>query len=76
MEVLPLARWRQRRMLAIRPLAELADVSPKTIHDIEAGRIAAPRYASIKRIADALAVAPEQVREFRGPLGHDDGATG
>lgn len=72
MDVLPLARWRQRRMLAIRALAELADVSPKTVHDIEAGRIAAPRFASIKRIADALTVAPEQIQEFRPALGHAD----
>lgn len=72
MDVLPLATWRQRRMLAIRALAEQADVSPKTVHDIESGRIAAPRFASIQRIADALAVAPEQIQEFRAALGHPE----
>ncbi len=74
METLSLARWRQRRMLAIRPLAELAGVAPKTIHDIEGGRVASPRFESIRRIAAALAVEPEQVQEFRSALGYDDAA--
>ncbi len=74
METLPLARWRQRRMLAIRPLADLAGVSPKTIHDIEGGRTTAPRFESVRRIAEALGVSPEQVQEFRPALGYDDDA--
>ncbi|MDP8923545.1 MAG: helix-turn-helix domain-containing protein [Chloroflexota bacterium] len=55
---------RAERLLSIRALAQAASVAPSTIYLIEAGRTI-PRASVIRRVADALAVPPRQIYEFR-----------
>ena len=55
---------RAERLLSLRELAGLADVSPSAIYLIEAGRTT-PRLAIIRRLCAALAVEPWEVAEFR-----------
>ena len=72
--MLPLARGGNGAMLAIRGVSlEWPRRVGQDGADIErAGRMAAPRFASIKRSADALAVSAEPIAESAGGLGHDD----
>jgi transcriptional regulator with XRE-family HTH domain len=53
--------------LSQRDLATKAGVAPKTIVDLELGR-QEPRLRTIRRLAEALGVAPAQVDEFRQAL--------
>ena len=58
---------RIRRLLSIRALAGRAGVVTRTVVEIEAGR-QAPRFATMRRLADALGVAPEEIDEFRAAI--------
>ena len=60
--------WRRERLLTQRELAKRAGVAPSTIYLIEAGR-SLPQLRIMIRLADALAVGPEQISEFRERLG-------
>ena len=63
----PLREVRIRRLLSIRALAAASGVATRTIVEAEAGR-QAPRLATMRRLADALGVAPEEVDEFRAAI--------
>jgi transcriptional regulator with XRE-family HTH domain len=54
---------RLRKFMTIRELAAAAQVTPRTIVDIELGRTA-PRQTTMRRIAAALNVDPAEVTEF------------
>ena len=54
---------RLRKFMTIRELAAAAQVTPRTIVDIEFGRTA-PRQTTMRRIAAAIEVDPADVTEF------------
>ncbi len=70
-EVRPLAQWRKLRMMTVRQLAESTDLSKTTINLIETGQ-RSPQFDTIKQLASALEVRPEQIREARPALGLED----
>lgn len=53
-------------MLTSRELAERAGVSPVTVWRIEAGRVRGAQVNTMRRIAEALEVSPEEIAEFSG----------
>jgi transcriptional regulator with XRE-family HTH domain len=69
-EVASLKAWRRRRLLTIRGLAATADLSTRTVREVEAGR-RAPQPGTIRALSAALEVDPEQVTEFRRVMGLD-----
>lgn len=54
---------RQTRLLSIRDLARIADVSPQTIATIESGK-RLPRPSTMVKLAGALGVEPREIDEF------------
>ena len=62
-----LRELRAARLLSVRALAEQASVSPRTIVQIEAGRLA-PRFVTMRKIATALGVEPSEVSEFAAAI--------
>ncbi len=62
---------RLERALSIDALAENAGVSNKTVVEIEAGRVR-PKMRTVRRLSNALRVAPQQVQEFAVVLGLTD----
>ncbi len=58
-----LKQWREERGITIRELAERANVATRTIVLTESGR-QVPRLVTMRRIADALAIAPLEVEGF------------
>jgi DNA-binding Xre family transcriptional regulator len=63
----PLREWRAERLLSTRDLAAKAGVSNKTINEIEHDR-GTPTFRTMRRICDALSVAPGDVTEFAKAL--------
>lgn len=59
---------RTAKLWSIRDLAEQADVSPRTVVQIEARRLA-PRFATMRKIAAALGVEPAELVEFAAAIG-------
>jgi transcriptional regulator with XRE-family HTH domain len=62
-----LREWRLDRLLGVRDLARQADVSTKTIVQVEHGR-QLPRLRTIRRLCEALNVQPAEVEEFKAAL--------
>jgi HTH-type transcriptional regulator, competence development regulator len=59
-----LRKVRDKRLLSQRELAERAGLSPTTILKLEAGRVDEPHPRTIRKLADALEVDPDElVRE-------------
>ena len=58
---------RLRRLLSQRELAKRAGVVQRTIVEAEAGR-QVPRLATMRKLSEALGVAPEEVDEFRAAI--------
>jgi transcriptional regulator with XRE-family HTH domain len=56
-----LAAIRERRMWTQARLAEEAGVSPTTVSGIESGRISRPHFGTLRKLARALGVEPEQL---------------
>ena len=56
-----LAAIRERRMWTQVRLAEEAGVSPTTVSGIESGRISRPRFGTLRKLARALGVEPEEL---------------
>lgn len=65
-----LAQLRKRRALSATELARLAGVAVSSITRIEDGQT--PRYLTIRKIADALGVRPEDIAWPGDPLGLDE----
>src|ERR687894_2068585 len=63
---------RERRMWTQARLAEEAGVSPTTVSGIESGRISRPHFGTLRKLARALGVEPEELvsggRAAPGPL--------
>ncbi len=74
-EVRPLAQWRKFRMMTVRQLAEATDLSKTTINLIETGQ-RSPQFDTIKQLASALEVRPEQIQEARPTLGLQEESDG
>ena len=55
-----LAVIRERRMWTQARLAEEAGVSPTTVSGIESGRISRPHFGTLRKLARALGVEPEE----------------
>lgn len=62
-----LREWRIERLYSIRRLAEVAELSPRTIHEAEHGR-RLPTLATIRKLCDVLDVAPGEVEEFAASM--------
>src|SRR5919199_1749857 len=60
---------REDRMWTQARLAEEAGVSPTTVSGIENGRISRPHFGTIKKLARALGVDPQELLSPRGPEG-------
>ena len=60
---------RERRMWTQGRLAEEAGVSPTTISGIESGRISRPHFGTLRKLAVALGVEPEELVSGRVPGG-------
>ncbi len=52
---------RERRMWTQARLAEEAGVSPTTVSGIESGRISRPHFGTLRKLAGALGVEPEEL---------------
>jgi DNA-binding Xre family transcriptional regulator len=74
-----LREWRTEHLLSIRELAAAAEITPKTLTDLEYGRRRAT-YGTMRRISQALGVEPHEIAEFamalasRGTLRKPDDA--
>ncbi len=62
-----LREWRTERLWSVRELASAAGVTHKTLIQLEHGR-QRPHYATMRRIAAALGVAPGDIFEFAAAL--------
>jgi transcriptional regulator with XRE-family HTH domain len=69
-----LREWRVERLLSVRQLAEVSNVTAKTIVDIEHGRRRA-HFATMRSICAALQVSPREVTEFASVLDERSKAT-
>ncbi len=56
-----LRKVRDMRLLSQRELAERAGLSPTTIHKLESGRVDEPHPRTIRKLADALEVNPDEL---------------
>jgi transcriptional regulator with XRE-family HTH domain len=56
-----LRKVRDMRLLSQRELAERAGLSPTTIHKLESGRVDEPHPRTIRKLADALEVDPDEL---------------
>jgi len=60
----PLREVRTKMLLTVRDLAARAGVAHGTVHLIETGQ-RIPHLSTIRRLSEALGVAPEEVDEFQ-----------
>ncbi len=68
-----LAQWRKAAPMSQSELAEASGVSSELIRRIEDGRRGkATRPATMRALADALGIRPDQVTEFRRTMGLDE----
>ncbi len=58
---------RERRMWTQARLADEAAVSPTTVSGIESGRISRPHFGTLRKLARALGVEPEELLSLPGP---------
>src|ERR671914_2190759 len=61
-----LAEVRERRMWTQVRLAREAGVSPTTVSGIESGRISRPHFGTLRKLAWALGVEPEELLSLPG----------
>jgi transcriptional regulator with XRE-family HTH domain len=66
-----LAVIRKRRMWTQARLADEAGVSPTTVSGIESGRISRPHFGTLRKLARALEVEPEELVSLPGSEGSD-----
>jgi len=72
---LRLRELRERRLLSQEMLSEKSGVGTTTIHRIESGATF-PRYVTIRKLAAALGVEPEELVEWEGDAPAKDPKTG
>src|ERR671911_1789061 len=66
-----LAAIRERRMWTQARLADEAGVSPTTVSGIESGRISRPHFGTLRKLALALGVEPEDLLSLPGSEGDE-----
>ncbi|MCA1688610.1 MAG: helix-turn-helix domain-containing protein, partial [Actinobacteria bacterium] len=66
---------RERRMWTQARLADEAGVSPTTVSGIERGRISRPHFGTLRKLARALGVEPEELVSVPGTEGSDAPST-
>ncbi len=59
---------RERRMWTQARLADEAGVSPTTVSGIESGRISRPHFGTLRKLARALGVEPEELVSYSGTV--------
>jgi transcriptional regulator with XRE-family HTH domain len=59
---------RERRMWTQARLADKAGVSPTTVSGIESGRISRPHFDTLRKLARALGVEPEELVSYSGAV--------
>ncbi len=62
---------RREKLISIETLSEMSGVSTKTIVETELQR-SAPKLRTIKRLSEALDVAPLEIEEFADAILEDD----
>src|ERR687890_2281247 len=62
---------RERRMWTQARLADEAGVSPTTVSGIESGRISRPHFGTLRKLARALGVEPEDFLSLPGSEGNE-----
>ncbi len=62
---------RERRMWTQARLADEAGVSPTTVSGIESGRISRPHFGTLRKLARALQVKPNELIVPSGPPGSE-----
>jgi len=62
-----LREWRVERLKSVTTLAEAANITRKTLIDIEYGR-RWPHYETIGKLSRALDVEPQEVAEFAAAM--------
>jgi len=60
--------WRTGRLWSVRDLAAAAGVSTKTVVQTEHSR-QVPTFRTMRRISEALGIAPAEIAEFADALG-------
>lgn len=65
---------RRSRMWTQGRLAEESGVSPTTVSGIENGKISRPHFGTLRKVAGALGVEPEELASGRGRPSHPEGA--
>lgn len=60
---------RVHRSISTRELSALAGVNRCTVEAIEAGRVAMPRFRTMRRLSQALGVEARDIGEFRAAMG-------
>ncbi|MCL4553076.1 MAG: helix-turn-helix domain-containing protein [Candidatus Marsarchaeota archaeon] len=63
---------RRQKLMSQADLAEKAGVARSTVHLIEVGKTT-PRLSIMRRISEALEVAPAEIDEFRRAIGQEKG---
>jgi transcriptional regulator with XRE-family HTH domain len=63
-----LREWRLERLLSIGELSRRSGITKKTLIDLEHGRRSSVHYETIRRVSEALSVAPGEIAEFAGVL--------
>ncbi len=71
MELPRLADWRRRRAMAVRDLSARSGVGTSTINRLELGRQLA-RPSTVRKLADALDIAPGDLMAPERPEGKGD----
>jgi len=71
MEVRPLRAWRLRAGLSAAELAARAGLHPLTVRKLERGRPGRP--ATWRRLAEALGIRPDQLREVEAAVARLEG---
>lgn len=66
---------RASKLLSIRDLAARAGVSPRTVVQIEAGRLT-PRFVTMRKLAAALEIKPAAIDEFAAAIRRAAGRRG
>ncbi len=66
-----LRECRRQKLMSIMDLATAADVSTRTIMDLEHGRTV-PRLLTMRKLSEQLGVSPDEIDEFRDAIRGDD----
>ena len=72
LDIRTLDQWRRARLLTLRELAAKAGLSYRTLSYVQNGK-QTPGFDTIRRLAAALGVEPEQIADCRVVMGLEEG---